>query len=147
VSWKPGAAAAYTDAVGLRMEFYRNSLAIVRDHPLAGVGTGGFPQAYAQRARGTGMVPTHNPHNEYLLIAVQTGVIGLLLLLNLFWQQWRLAPRLAAPLETHVARGLVLTIAAGCLFNSMLLDHTEGLLFAWLTGLLYAGLQSKRHSS
>jgi O-antigen ligase len=38
----------------------------------------------------------------------------------------------------------VLTMAIGCLFNSLLLDHTEGLLYAWLTGVLYAGLQSKR---
>ena len=30
----------------------------------------------------------------------------------------------------------------GCLFNSLLIDHTEGLLFAWATGLLFAGLPS-----
>jgi len=45
-------------------------------------------------------------------------------------------------MEAHLARGLVLMIAAGCLFNSLLLDHTEGLLYAWLTGLLFAGLKS-----
>jgi hypothetical protein len=30
-------------------------------------------------------------------------------------------------------------MAVGCLFNSWLMDHTEGLLFAWLTGVLFAG--------
>jgi len=34
-------------------------------------------------------------------------------------------------------------MAIGSLFNSLLLDHTEGLLFAWLTGVLFAGLQSR----
>jgi hypothetical protein len=29
-------------------------------------------------------------------------------------------------------------LVVGCLFNSLLLDHTEGLLFAWLSGLLFA---------
>jgi hypothetical protein len=29
----------------------------------------------------------------------------------------------------------------GCLFNSFLLDHTEALFYAWLSGLLYAGLR------
>jgi len=29
-----------------------------------------------------------------------------------------------------------------CMLNSTLLDHTEGLLFAWLTALLYGGLES-----
>jgi hypothetical protein len=54
--------------------------------------------------------------------------------------QWKIAPRLPTALETHLARGLVIAYVAGCLFNSLLLDHTEGLLFAWLTALLYGGL-------
>ncbi len=130
-------------SLGLRLEYYRLTLEIIRDHPLAGVGTGGFPKAYAEKARKTGSMEVRNPHNEYLLVMAQNGVIGLILLLYLFWRQWQLAPRLATPLETHLARGLVLTIAAGCLINSFLLDHTEGLLFAWLTGLLFGGLQSE----
>ncbi|MDH3287360.1 MAG: O-antigen ligase family protein [Betaproteobacteria bacterium] len=130
-------------SLGRRLEFYRGSLAIIGDHPVIGVGTGGFPKAYVEKTKETSPYEVRNPHNEYLLMMSQTGLIGLVLLLHLFWRQWRLAPRLATPLETHLARGLVLTIAAGCLFNSFLLDHTEGLLFAWMTGLLYAGLQSR----
>ena len=142
-AWQPGQHEVVT-STGLRLEFYRNSLAIIRDHPVFGVGTGGFPRAYAERARGTGVAESRNPHNEYLLITVQVGIAGLAALLWLFCVQWRAAPRLASPLETHLARGLVLTIAVGCLFNSLLLDHTEGLLYAWLTSVLYAGLQSQR---
>ena len=129
-------------SLGLRHEYYRLTLQIIRNHPLAGVGTGGFPKAYAEKARERGSYEGRNPHNEYLLVMAQNGVIGLLLLLYLFWRHWQLAPRLATPLETHLARGLVLTIAVGCLINSFLLDHTEGLLYAWMTGLLFGGLQS-----
>jgi hypothetical protein len=32
-------------------------------------------------------------------------------------------------------------MVVGCLFNSFLLDHTEALFYAWLSGLLYAGLR------
>jgi uncharacterized membrane protein YccC len=39
-----------------------------------------------------------------------------------------------------LARGILITITMGCLFNSLLLDHTEGLFFAWFFGLLFAGL-------
>jgi len=131
-------------SVGQRLTFYRETLRITRDHPFAGVGTGGFPKAYAEKAREAGSLEVRNPHNEYLLVMSQNGVIGLLLLLYLFWRHWQLAPRLATPLETHLARGLVLTISAGCLVNSFLLDHTEGLLFAWMTGLLFAGLDQGR---
>jgi O-antigen ligase len=129
-------------SIGLRLTFYRETLRIIREHPLAGVGTGGFPKAYAEKAREKSSFEVRNPHNEYLLVMAQNGVVGLLLLLYLFWRHWQFAPRLATPIETHLARGLVLTIAAGCLINSFLLDHTEGLLYAWMTGLLFAGLQS-----
>ena len=137
--WKPDRPAQ--DSAGFRLEFYRNTLAIIADHPLIGVGTGSFPKAYANKVRGTGKTETRNPHNEFLLIMVQLGIAGLAALLWLFWLQWRLAARLASPLECHLARGLVLTMIIGCMLNSMLLDHTEGLLYAWLTGLLYAGLK------
>lgn len=141
-AWTPGAPVAETDSIATRLEFYTNSVAIVRAHPLTGVGTGGFPNAYAEQVRGKNMLESRNPHNEYLLITVQLGLPGLMLLLILLCQQWRLAPQLATPLETHLARGLVITIAGGCMFNSLLLDHTEGLLYAWLTGMLYSGLKS-----
>jgi O-antigen ligase len=131
------------DSVGLRLEFTKNALAIIGDSPVFGVGTGGFPRAYAERVRGTSSLPSNNPHNEYLNIAVQIGLVGLAVLLYLLWTQWRLALQLASPIESTLARGLVLTIAVGCLFNSLLLDHTEGLLYAWLTGLLFAGLKSR----
>jgi O-antigen ligase len=140
--WRPDRASH--DSVDLRLEWYRRSVNLVREHPLLGSGTGSFPRVYADAVESTAMVRTTNPHNEYLLIAVQTGLVGLALLLHLFWRQLALASRLASPLETHLARGLVITVAAGCLFNSFLLDHSEGLFYAWFTGLLYAGLQSKR---
>jgi O-antigen ligase len=127
-----------------RLDFYRASLAIIEEHPLLGVGTGGFTRAYADKTRGTDAFQTRNPHNEYLHFAVQLGLVGLAALLFLFGQHWRESARLASPLECHLARGLVLAIAAGCLFNSLLLDHTEGLLYAWLTGMLFSGLKSGR---
>lgn len=138
-SWRPDVAARDSSA-GLRIEFYRNSLDIIADHPIAGVGTGGFASAYATRVKGTEMLATRNPHNEYLHIAAQLGLIGLAAMGLLFVVQWRVARRLPTALESGLARGLVLAFAVGCLFNSMLLDHAEGLLYAWLGGLLFAGL-------
>jgi len=135
---RPGVASEVT--TGSRLEFYRNTLAIIRERPLAGVGTGGFPLAYERKIAGTSMIATVNPHNEYLLLTAQLGVIGLAALLALFWVPWRLAPRLPTPLETHFARALVLTIAIGCLFNSLLIDHVERLLFVLGIGVAFGGL-------
>lgn len=129
-------------SIGYRLEFYRNTLTLVRNHPLLGTGTGSFSAAYADLVRGSGQVASNNPHNEFLLITVQTGLVGLAALLWLLWQQWRLAPQLPTPLERGLAQGLVAMMVTVCLLNSALLDHTEGLLYAWLTALLYAGLKS-----
>lgn len=143
VEWEPGRASLLS-SVGTRLDFYYHGLAIVREHPLTGVGTGGFPKAYAEKARAAQIASARNPHNEYLHIAAQLGIPGLAALLALFYLHWRLAPRLASPLERDLARALVLAIAVGSLFNSLLLDHTEGLLYAWMTGMLFGGLQSPR---
>jgi len=127
-----------------RLEFYRNTLVLIREHPVLGVGTGGFVRAYAEKVVGTEVAPTRNPHNQYLLTTAEVGLAGLALLLFLFAQQWRYAARLADEQSRTLARALLLTIMIGSLFNSLLIDHVESLLFAWLSGLLFAALPAKR---
>lgn len=139
--WQPGVGQRDSSA-GLRMEFFGNTAAVIADNPLSGVGTGGFPVAYADKVKGTSMLATNNPHNEYLMITAQVGLVGLCVLLGLFITQWRVAKKLPSQMETGIARGLVIAMAIGCLFNSFLLDHAEGLFFAWMSGLLFAGYRS-----
>jgi len=139
--WRQQNAAGKEDSIGLRLEWYKNGLEIVRDHPLFGVGTGGFPKAYAEKTKGSGRLETTNPHNQYLLTAIQIGLPGLALLLYLFYCQFRLARALPSVLERNLALGLMLTISIGCLFNSLLVDHTERVLYAWMSALLYSGLR------
>ena len=126
--------------VGERLEFYHNTLALIRDHPIFGVGTGGFVHAYAEKVQGTGIAPTRNPHNQYLMTTAEVGIVGLALLLLLFAQQWRCSAVLNDEHSKTLARALLLTIMVGSLFNSLLIDHVESLLFAWLSGLLFAAL-------
>jgi O-antigen ligase len=128
----------------LRLEFYRTTLSIIADHPVIGVGTGGFAQAYAEKVKDTGRTQTQNPHNEFLLMWAQLGIAGLIALVWLFCRQWRLAAHLPTRLERELAYGLIITMVIGCMLNSLLLDHTEGLFYAWLTGVLYGGLKSRR---
>ena len=139
--WLSGDVRAVDTSAGQRLEFYKNTVDIIAAHPLTGVGTGGLPQAYAQQVKGTGKPETHNPHNEFLNITAQIGIAGLLVLIAMFWMQWRTARQLATPMEQALARGLVLTLVSGCLVNSLLLDHAEGLFYAWMSGLLYGGLK------
>ena len=135
--WKPDGRDA--TSVGQRLEYYRTTLDIITDAPLLGVGTGGFAGAYAQRVRSTDAVKTTNPHNDYLLLTAQVGALGFLLLAALYAAIWRYAAYLESRLHRDLARGLAIAFATGSLFNSFLLDHTEGLLLVWLMAVLYAG--------
>jgi len=142
--WQPGVATQ--TSVGIRLEFYRNTLSIIEQHPFLGVGTGGFAEAYARQVQGTAMQPTYNPHNQYLLITAQLGVVGLALLLWVFVQGWHTARRLPREMDRTLARGLVLTYVIASLLNSVLIDHAEGLLFSWMSGLLFASLRSPEYA-
>lgn len=142
--WRPDRAASLDSSTGLRMEFYQNSLQIIRENPLLGVGGGGFAGAYRKQVRNTPMVATENPHNQYLLTAVELGLIGLGLLLFLFAVQWRMTASLACRRDRSLGYAMLLAVITGCLFNSFLADHAEGLFYVWTTGLLYAGLSSAR---
>ena len=139
-AWQPGQGT--TSSSGLRMDYYVNSLSIIRDHPLLGVGSGGFARAYAEKIKNTGMAPSNNPHNQYLLITAQLGLVGLGVMLYLFFQQWRSAAWLPTAFEQDLARGMLLTIMSGSLMNSFLLDHAESLFFAWMSGVLFAGFSA-----
>ncbi len=110
---------------------------------MAGVGTGGFEAAYAEQVRGSAPLITHNPHNEYLLISVQVGVLGLVLLLYLMYTQWQGSKNLPSLYERQGARGLMVTLAVSCLFNSSLYDHTEGVFFAFMNAIFFSHLKER----
>lgn len=143
-TWQEGKGAR--TSIGMRFDYYTNTLFIIRDHPWFGVGIGGFENAYDQRIKDTGMAPANNPHNQYLLIAAQLGVVGLAALLWLYAVYWRQAGRLE-PSFREIARGVLLAILVGNLFNSFMLDFTERMFFAWISGVLLAELSERREGA
>ncbi len=142
--WQPGQGAR--TSIGLRFDYYTNAIAIIREHPVLGVGTGGFARAYEERVRGSQVAPSNNPHNQYLLTTAQLGFPGLILLLTLFVTWWKTAGALPEPLR-HAARGILLAFLVGNLFNSFMLDFAERLFFAWAGGVLLAGRPQSASSS
>jgi len=136
--WDPNVASS--TSVGLRLEFYRNTLTMIGERPLLGAGTGGFGPAYDQVVAGKDLNRTSNPHNQYLLTTAELGLVGLAVLLFFFFQHGRASGRLPDPVYCLLARGLLTLMVLGCTVNSLLLDHAEGVFFSYLTGLLFAGL-------
>jgi len=137
--WRAGVPPDLTSSIGQRLGLMRNTIEVIRDNPVLGVGTGGFTAAYAALASRTGDAPTANPHNEFLMIIAQFGLVGLVLLLFVFGTQWWLAARLPDRFDQAAARGLVLTMVVASLLSSTLVDHAEGFFFVYMSGLLFAG--------
>jgi O-antigen ligase len=142
--WERRTPAADDNSIGRRLEFFSGSIALVTARPLAGYGLGNFPSAYRNLVEGTGRAPTVNPHNEYLLLAVQAGLPALLLFCALLCAMSFGAARLTTLREQVLARALALWMTIGCVFNALLIDHTESLLFALLAGVLFAGAATVR---
>ncbi|OIR02826.1 O-antigen ligase [mine drainage metagenome] len=145
-TWQPKQGHNVDSSIGTRMDYYNNTIKIIRKNPLLGVGTGGFETAYAKEIENTAMARSNNPHNQFLLFWAQTGIVGLLAFIFLLRTAWRAAMQLPSQTETMLARGVLITIIVGCLFNSLLLDHTEGLFFSWFSGLLFAGLPNHKQA-
>lgn len=136
--WVPGQGTQ--TSIGQRLDFYHTTYQIIREHPLFGVGTGGFASAYRDKVAGTNLEPSGNPHNEYLMIGAQLGIIGVIAFLAMLVVVWRLSGRLESAFERDLARALVISYVLGNLVNSFLLDHTEGMLFCWASAALFSGM-------
>ncbi len=117
-----------------RLEFYVTTMTLLRNHPWMGTGTGSFEREYAEVIRGTDVSPVSEPHNEYLLLSVQLGLVGGFAFLTLLGTQWYSGRRIP-DWERQVLQGTVLCIGIGSLFNSLLLSVTGGLIWSYFTGL------------
>jgi len=122
-----------------RMEYYANTFELIARHPILGTGTGSFYLEYARHVAGRDDEHTSDPHSEYLNLAAQVGIPGALLFLALLVTQWVCASRLP-PFERHLGRGIVLTIAVGSLFNSLIMSVTGGVIYAYFSAIAFAEL-------
>jgi O-antigen ligase len=131
----------HSDAItsaGVRLEWSRKSLELLRSRPLTGYGAGGLGAEFAKMTQGkTGAesAMTLNPHNEYLLMGAELGVPGILLFVNLLVQIARYGIRLE-PRSRQLLLAWLATFAMGSFANSLLIDFTEGHLFVLLSGIL-----------
>lgn len=129
-------------SLGQRFDWWQNSITLIKQKPLWGYGTGSFETVQGKLVEGTETKPSDNPHNEYLLLAVQTGLVGLslflMLLAGLFFYSFKLTKS-----QKYLLQGVVVAMASGCLFNSFLLDSHQGHFFAVLSAVLCTSAQGR----
>jgi O-antigen ligase len=122
-------------SLGMRFDWWQNSVDLIRQKPVFGHGTGSFEAVQAELIKDTKTKPTDNPHNEYLLIGVQTGLLGLIVYIGflgtLFFYSFRLQPP-----RKYLLQGVVVSMVCGCLMNSFLFDSHPGHYFAIISAIL-----------
>lgn len=131
-------------STGLRLSFARNSLQLVKAHPIIGTGTGSFQSQYHQLDIPANEL-TGNPHDEYIHMTVQFGLVGLALLLLMFVAIWFYSFRLE-PEMRHLAQGILLAIIIGSIGNSWLMDTTQGHLFVYIIAVAFAAFPKARQT-
>lgn len=152
-------------STGIRLQLLKTAGDLLRQHPLLGIGLANYGQAHARAAQqrlagephGAAYLNDHwidssNPHNEYLMQWIGAGLPALVL-----FMMWlgaiiatgrRLLQQGRCQSEARSLIGLTLAFAAGCVFNSLLLDFVEGHFFiATLSWLLARTLQDTAQPS
>jgi O-antigen ligase len=136
-------------SIGLRLAFTKGSLMIIKKHPLIGTGVGSFPKEY-NRINGVlmpGSTQLNEPHNAFLFVAVQVGLIGLAIFLILLFMLLRDIHQL--PLYAkRIGIALGVLFILNSLVNATVIDNTVGFLYVIITSILFSSLPySKKNAS
>lgn len=146
VRWDHLVSIGTADRNNTRPRIYINALKLIRDDPWIGTGVGSFEEALRIKQPEFYQLTTvakKNPHNEYLMISVQLGSIGLFVLIYLFYIQAASSEKIKENEYRYISQGLVVLIIVGCMGNSMILDSREGHFWAFFSALLFSNLNNK----
>ena len=124
-------------SVGLRLEYWRKSLKFVMEAPLVGHGTGSTRGLF-ERETVNPVLPqaqiVSNPHNQTLNVAVQWGLVGIVLLYAL-WTAHGLLFWEGTDIAAWVGLLVVVQNVVSSLFNSHLFDFHEGWMYVLGVGV------------
>ena len=135
-------------SLGLRLEFWRKSLRFFAEAPIKGHGTGSTRALFELAVTGApGQASSEaisNPHNQTLNVAVQWGLIGIVVL----YAMWLLHLQLFRGEELANWIGLLVVVQNifTSLFNSHLFDFHEGWMYVLGVGIAGGMLIKARRS-
>ena len=140
LEYQPGS----NNSIGYRITYALNSWELIKENPIIGVGTGDFPAEYKKINQiktpimdAMGLPTTTNPHNMYILIFSQLGVIGLISMLSIFYFQIKLSINSSNRFIRDVGITLPLLFLVIMWSDSYLLGHYTTLVFIFFSSFLY----------
>ena len=139
LTYHPGS----NNSIGYRITFALNSWEVIKENPIIGVGTGDFTIEYKKINQirtpiMNQMLPdTNNPHNMFILILVELGVIGLISMLSIFYYQIKLSSNSPNRFIRDIGITLPLLFLVIMWSDSYLLGHYTTLMFVFFSSFLY----------
>jgi O-antigen ligase len=126
-------------SVGYRLTYAINSWEIIKNNIFIGVGTGDYPSEYKKinQIRSPKIANTTNPHNMYVLVLSQFGLLGLVSMLSIFYYQIKIAYRSKSIFFHHVGITLPIMYLVIMLSDSYLLGHYTSLMYVFFSSFLY----------
>jgi len=133
-----------TLSTAARMDFWTKAIGFVKEAPLLGHGTGSIKPLY-QSLEASNPSPygeaTPDPHNQFLHVALQTGLLGGFVLLAMWIAHFRMFLR--RDVVSIMGQAIVLQNVVGSLFNSHLTTVTQGMLYCLAVGVLGAAVRDQ----
>jgi O-antigen ligase len=124
-------------STGLRLEFLKKSANFIMAAPLIGHGTGSIEDQFRQSAVGEGgasALISVNPHNQVLMVGIQLGLVGVVVLAAMWIAQLLLFR--GSGLINWFGTVVVVQNIVGSMFNSHLTDFTQGTFYVFGVGVL-----------
>jgi len=129
---------AYTN-LGMRMKLAENSLILIKENILFGVGTGDFPAEYKNvNSKNKSNLPNAtNPHNMYLLVLSQLGIFGLFFFVRIFYMQLKSLHKTNSFFR-NLGLGLIVFFIIINIGESYMLGHYTSFLFVFFSAFLFS---------
>lgn len=130
-------------SIGFRMSFVKYSFAVIKQNPIFGAGTGSFVYLYPKTGGpNVENSPVGHPHNEYIFILFQFGIVGLLLFL--IWMGIQMYSSFSLPSkERRLAQGLIVAFFVNGFCNTSLSINSTGMLFIVFLSVYFAAKANK----
>ena len=127
-------------SMGHRIVFIQNPLELIKSSPFFGVGTGDYPVEYKKvnQANTPKSRDTSHPHNMYLYVQSQLGIVGLISFFWIFYSQFNFALKSKDEFVKHVGVSLPLLFLVIMLSDSYLLGHYTSNLFVLFSAFIYS---------
>lgn len=126
-------------SLGIRMVLYETTLELLENNLVFGLGTGAFKTHYSARAaekyQGWQAKPADDPHNQYLFVTAENGLIGLATFLFMLAAMVRSCLK-SGSIYGKMAAGCVLAWCVTSLFSGHFRTFPEGHLIAFIVGIL-----------